>query len=92
MDPLFDAILGYRIRRGGYMKRSAIEGQMATRDLAQLAALGLLEAHGSGRGRYYVASQILRDGKEEVRTSRPPVEDPYPWMRPRLAEPIVLQR
>ncbi|WP_433890746.1 Fic family protein [Streptomyces sp. CA-111067] len=88
MDPLFDAILGYRIRRGGYMKRAGIEGQTATRDLAHLARIGLLTAHGSGRGSHYTAASPLLEIRADVRSRRESVTDPYPWMRSRLAEPI----
>lgn|GEM_PF-3777092 len=35
MDALFDALLGYRVRRSGSMKRAQTEGRTATRDLAQ---------------------------------------------------------
>ncbi|MGX9887348.1 Fic family protein [Streptomyces sp. NPDC002276] len=90
MDPLFDTILGYRIRRSGYMKRAEIEGQMATRDLAHLVTLGLLAAHGSGRGRYYTAAGPLLEARDDVRVKRASITDPYPWMRSKLAEPVVL--
>ncbi len=92
LDPLFDAILGYRIRRSGYMKRADIEGQTATRDLSHLAAVGLLTAHGSGRGRYYTAAGPLREARDEVRARRSGITDPYPWMRSKLAEPVQLAR
>jgi Fic family protein len=87
-DPLFDAVLGYRVRRSGYMKRAEVEGHTATRDLAHLAELGLLSAHGSGRGRYYTAAGPLLQCREDARSKRRPITDPYPWMRPRLAEPV----
>jgi Fic family protein len=88
LDPLFDAVLGYRVRRGGYMKRVDIEGHTATRDLAHLADLGLFFAHGSGRGRYYTAAGPLIEVREGVRSKRPALTDPYPWMRSKLAEPV----
>ena len=59
-DPLFDAILGYRVRRPGYVKRAGIEERTATRDLNQLVTAGLLDAVGQTRGRHYTASQRLR--------------------------------
>jgi Fic family protein len=88
LDPLFDAILGYRIRRGGYARRAGLEGQTATRDLAHLAEIGLLEAHGSGRGRFYIGAFLLRNARDKIRALRAPIRDPYPWMRSRLAEPL----
>lgn len=89
LDALFDAVLGYRVRRGGYMKRVEIEGHTATRDLAHLADLGLLAAQGAGRGRYYVAAGPLVEIREDVRSKRQPLVDPYPWMRSKLAEPVT---
>ncbi|SDN74564.1 Fic family protein [Actinacidiphila guanduensis] len=92
LDPLFDAVLGYRIRRGGYMKRAGIEGQTATRDLAHLAGLGLLAAHGSGRGRHYTAAGPLLEVRADVRSRRGAVTDPYPGMRSELAKPIAWEK
>ena len=92
LDPLFDAILGYRIRRGGYAKRTGVEGQTATRDLAHLANIGLLTAHGAGRGRYYTAAPLLQSARTKIRSLRAPVRDPYPWMRSKLAEPVEPDR
>ncbi|WP_194898668.1 Fic family protein [Catenulispora pinisilvae] len=91
MDALFDAWIGYRVRRGGYMKRAQVEGHTATRDLAQLAELGLLEASGSGRGRYYTAGPQIKEIRQKIVGERRPLVDPYPWMRPKLAEEINTQ-
>ena len=60
MDALFDAALGYRVRRAGYLRRAGVTEQTATRDLASLAAVGILAAHGNGRGRYYAAGDPLQ--------------------------------
>jgi DNA-binding transcriptional ArsR family regulator len=87
MDTMFDAVLGYRVRRGGYIKRADVTDQTATRDLAALASAGLLTAYGSGRGRYYAAAEPLRRIREQRRAERKPLRDPYPWMRAKLAEP-----
>jgi len=89
MEAAFDAVLGYRVRRGGYMKRAAISEQTATRDLAALASAGILTAFGNGRGRYYAAGEPVREIRERLRAGRRPLRDPYPWMRARLAEPAV---
>jgi hypothetical protein len=70
------------------MKRAGVEGHTATRDLAHLAELGLLSAHGSGRERYYTAAGALLQARDDVRSKRTPTTDPYPWMRPKLAEPV----
>lgn len=87
MDAMFDAVLGYRVRRAGYLKRTEVTEQTATRDLAALTAAGVLEARGNGRGRYYVAGKPLRQIQEHRRARRTPLRDPYPWMRAKLGEP-----
>lgn len=79
-DPLFDAVLGSRVRRPTYVKRAAIEDRTATRDLARLAQEGLLEPQGQTRGRYYVAGPPLQGLQRDLRSSREPLEDPYSWL------------
>jgi Fic family protein len=90
LDPMYDAVLGYRTRRSAYMKRAEVTEQSATRDLAALTAASILAARGTGRGRHYVAGPVLREIGERRRSARNPIRDPYPWMRPRLAEPAAL--
>jgi len=85
-DAMFDAVLGYRVRRATYLKRSEITEQTATRDLAALASAGILTAQGNGRGRYYVAGEPVRQIQERRRARRTPLRDPYPWMRAKLGE------
>jgi Fic family protein len=53
--PLYEAVLGYRLRRSSYMKMTEIEKHTATRDLGRLADLGLLDPKGETRGRHYTA-------------------------------------
>ena len=87
MDAMFDAVLGYRVRRGGYIKRAYITEQTATRDLAAMTSTGILTAHGNGRGRYYAAAEPLLQIQQRRRATRKSLRDPYPWMRAKLAEP-----
>jgi Fic family protein len=87
LEALFDAVLGYRVRRFAYAKRAAISDQSATRDLAALTAAGILTAHGTGRGRYYTAGDPIRQIQADRRARRTPLVDPYPWMRSTLAGP-----
>ncbi len=87
MDALFDAVLGYRVRRATYIKRAEVSDQTATRDLAALANVGLLVALGNGRGRYYVPGEPIREILARRRARRSPLRDPYPWMRARLGQP-----
>jgi Fic family protein len=86
MDALFDAVLGYRVRRATYLKRSAVTDQTATRDLAALSSRGILVPQGNGRGRYYTAGEPIQQIAERRRARRTPLRDPYPWMPARLRE------
>jgi len=89
MEAMFDAVLGYRVRRAGYLKRADVTEQTATRDLAALGSAGILIAYGNGRGRYYAAGEPLKQIQERRRARRKPLRDPYPWMRAKLAEPAA---
>jgi hypothetical protein len=84
---MFDAVLGYCVRRATYLKRAEVTDQTATRDLAALASEGILTSHGNGRGRYYTAGESLTQIQERRRAGRPPLRDPYPWMRAKLGQP-----
>ena len=92
MDAMFDAVLGYRVRRGGYLKRAQVTEQTATRDLSALTSAGILIARGNGRGRHYTAGEPLRQIRDRRRAERQPLRDPYPWMRARLSEPASIIR
>jgi Fic family protein len=83
-DAMFDAVLGYRIRRATYLTRAEITEQTATRDLAALASEGILTAQGNGRGRYYIAGEPIRQIRDRRMSRRAPLRDPYPWMRAKL--------
>ncbi len=85
IDAMFNAVLGYRIRRGGYIKRALVTEQTATRDLAALTSASLLTPYGNGRGRYYAAGESLKAIQQHHRESRKPLRDPYPWMPAKLA-------
>jgi Fic family protein len=87
LDAMFDAVLGYRIRRSAYAKRIEVTEQTATRDLTALTVAGILAAHGTGRGRYYAAGDLLRAIRDSRRAARKALRDPYPWMPAKLAEP-----
>jgi Fic family protein len=86
IEAMFDAVLGYRVRRATYLKRASITDQTATRDLAVLTAAGILTPHGTGRGRYYTAGPPLREIYDRRRAWRAPLRDPYPWMGARLRQ------
>lgn len=75
---LFDAALGLRVTRPSYIKLTNAEERTASRDLALATDHGLLEALGERRGRHYVAGEELRTLRDELRSQRAPLEDPYP--------------
>lgn len=84
-DELFDASLGFRIRRSTYVRRAEIEQRTATRDLARLTELNLLRPVGETKGRHYVMGERLASLVQDVLSTRERLVDPYPWMRERLA-------
>jgi len=86
---LYEAVLGYRLRRGGYVKMSGVEERTASRDLAQLVNTGLLRAIGERRGRYYVAGPVLNDVHERCRDNRRPLVDPYPQLPAQLLSAVT---
>ncbi|GAA3588325.1 Fic family protein [Kribbella ginsengisoli] len=88
-DELFDASLGFRIRRSTYVRRAGIEQRTATRDLTRLTELGLLQPVGETKGRHYVMGELLAVVRQDALASRRPVVDPYPWMRERLIAGIA---
>jgi hypothetical protein len=62
------------------VKLTELDVRTATRDLVNAAELGLLEARGERRGRYYVAGEPLRQIQEQLRAERAPLKDPYPTL------------
>jgi Fic family protein len=86
LTELYDATLGFRIRRSSHVKRAAIEERTASRDLARLVELGLLNAVGETKGRHYVAAEALRQVRRHVVRTRTPLMDPYPWLPAHLLQ------
>ncbi|WP_427885302.1 Fic family protein [Kribbella sp. GL6] len=84
-NELFDASLGFRMRRSTYVRRAGIEERTASRDLAKLTELQLLQAVGETKGRHYVMGGRLTLIVQAALANREPLVDPYPWMRGRLA-------
>ena len=84
---LMDAAYGLRVRRGSY--RSLVESATgeeisdltASRDLKAMVDGDLLLPVGERRGRYYVAPEILKDLRAQVRASRVPRGDQDPFAR-----------
>jgi Fic family protein len=74
---LADTTEGFRLVNARYRKAAEISQNLASRDLAQLCRLGLLEAHGERRGRYYTASAVTSEISEKTREPRVPMPDPF---------------
>lgn len=87
-NALWEAAIGYRIRRSTYMKRNDIEERTASRDLRLLVDADLLRAVGETRARHYVAADGLAGVREVRMKAKPTLVDPYPDMPARLAAPI----
>lgn len=74
---LSDATQGFRVTNSRYRSNAEVSQNLASRDLAHLCALNLLEAHGERRGRYYTASQLTRDIRQRTREPRTAIADPF---------------
>lgn len=74
---LFDAALGFRVRNATYRPAADVSEHTAGRDFKILADKGLLVATGERRGRYYQASQLIKDIHVAVKRRRTPIPDPF---------------
>jgi len=88
---LYEAALGYRVRRATYLKRAEVEERTASRDLKHLVELELLRPVGATKGRYYVPGPALDSIQDARKAARKPVRDPYPWLPARLAQPTPIE-
>jgi len=74
---LADTTQGFRLVNSRYRTVAEISQNLASRDLAHLCQLGLLEAHGERRGRFYTASAITKEIRAKTREPRVPIPDPF---------------
>jgi Fic family protein len=74
---LFDASMGYKVRRATYQPFADVSDQVATRDLKVLVDQGLLVPHGEKRGRFYLASDELKVIRAQSLEVRMPMDDPF---------------
>jgi len=82
---LADTTQGFRITNSRYRTAAEITQNLASRDLAHLCALGLLDPHGERRGRFYTASAVTTEIRQRTREARSPIPDPFePAMEPPL--------
>ena len=76
MMALLDAAIGYKVRNPTYRSAAEISDQVASRDLKELVTRGLLLATGSKRGRYYTASELVKQIRESTREPKG-IADPF---------------
>jgi Fic family protein len=74
MGSLYNAAMGFRVRRADHVDYADVSERVATSDLRRLVDLGFLEAVGERRGRYYRATEGLRSLAER---KRPRIPDPF---------------
>ncbi|HEX7182107.1 MAG TPA: Fic family protein [Thermoanaerobaculia bacterium] len=83
---LADAAIGLRVRNATYRPIAEITDNLASKDLKSLVAHGLLVPEGEKRGRFYVASDLLKAIRYDIREARR-VEDPF--AEPRRPDPLL---
>ena len=69
MGSMYNAAMGFRVRRSDHMDYADVSERVATSDLRRLVDLGFLEAV-----RYYVATDRLRSLAER---EPPRIQDPF---------------
>lgn len=75
---LAEAALGFKARNATYRKAADVSENLASRDLKLLSDAGLLAATGERRGRYYLASPLLKAFGQEAAAGEPDsIPDPF---------------
>ena len=74
MGSLYNAAIGFRVRRSDHIDYAGVSDRVATSDLRKMVDAGLLSAIGERRGRYYVATDRLRS---QAATPQPLIPDPF---------------
>jgi Fic family protein len=73
-----DAAVGMKIRSAHYRHNAEVSEVVASRDLKTMVSAGFLVPHGERRGRFYVASDSIRQMAITIRRSEPNgVMDPF---------------
>ncbi len=74
MGSMYNAAVGFRVRRSDHIDYAEVSDRVATRDLRKLVEAGFLQAVGEKRGRYYVATPLL----PSLADRKPPaIDDPF---------------
>ena len=74
MGSLYNAAIGFRVRRADHIDYAQVSERVATSDLRKMVDLGFLTPIGKRRGRYYTATDRLRSQADGKRPSPP---DPF---------------
>lgn len=85
IGPLCEAAIGRRVRRASYVANAevtfgeTIPNLTASRDLRTLVTAGLFDPIGDTKGRYYLATDVLKREWELIRAAEPsrPEDDPF---------------
>ncbi|MEP6756814.1 MAG: Fic family protein [Chthonomonadales bacterium] len=67
---LSDAAFGYKVRNSSYRAAADINDTLASKDLKVLVDAGFLLSDGEKRGRFYVASNAIREIRERNREAK----------------------
>lgn len=71
-NAMVDAAFGYRVTNARYRRENEVSDVVASRDLRSLCTAGILTPVGEKRGRYYLATDMLRRWPGAVLTPRAP--------------------
>lgn len=74
---LAEAATGRKVRNATYRPIAEVSENLASRDLTELVASGLLVPYGEKRGRYYLASDLIKEIRARTREPRSEPEDPF---------------
>lgn len=88
LDPLYTALLGFRLRRSIYVEQAEIDARTASRDFKALSDAGLVRPVGETKGRHYVGGPAVEPIRAQI-GRRTPLEDPYPWLPAKLIDAAV---
>lgn len=80
---LADAALGYRVRNPTYRNAASVSEIVAGNDLRALVNAGLLQPEGEKRGRFYLATPLIRDIRESIAEEK---SVPNPFRRPEVLD------
>jgi hypothetical protein len=78
LNAICSAAMGLRVRNSSYRNLAELNDILASRDLKNLVAAGLLIPHGERRGRLYVGSPQIRAIFDRLKREHGgPIPDPF---------------